>query len=419
MEVVPDPFDGSNEKDFKQSGEQEDEEKLKTHPTVEVSLLPEMGDEQSLSLNLQPEGDKFKDSGDGPTSLQSPVSFPGDKKRGPFANSNGGENSGKNANPSHKKGQHKEIDPNVAFNPFQLTTSRSVKFHSENITKALGSTSAVELTVECRDLSRMEMFSKNNIFVVLMAQGMEPGTWEEMYRTETVKDTRSPHFIQKFRLPASSEVDRETQYQIHVYNCRIGSQQTLDGMELIGTTQTTVAELLGAKQMTSENIVVSPRSGKRKGSAVLTLDMIQHEDLAEETIFDFGFTPEAPVRNRIFFVISRAIQKGRFSPIYKSEVKVKEDLSKFEDVILSSQELHGGNQGRLFRIEIYRFYLNGTTTLLGFVQTSLEKLKTCDPGAQLYWWPAMSGFTRVGFKIVSSKVDKENGKNWFVMRLCK
>lgn len=418
MEVVPDVVDCSTANNVEQSGEQEDQENLQAHPTAEVSIPPEMSDAESLGLDLPPEDNNFNDSGDGPTSLKSPVSFPDDKKRSPFASSNGGDNLRKDAKPS-RKGQQKEIDPNVPFNPFQLTTSNSVKFHSENVTKALGSTSAVELTVECRDLSRMEMFSKNNIFVALMAQGMKPGTWEEMYRTETVKDTRSPNFIQKFRLPASSEGDRETQYQIHVYNCRIDSEQTLAEMELIGTTQATVAELLLQKQMTSEKSVVSPRSGKRKGSAVLTLDMIQHEDLSEETVFDFGFTPEAPVRNRIFFVISRAIQKGRFSPIYKSEVKVKEDLSKFEDVILTSQELHGGNQGRLFRIEIYRFYLNGTTTLLGFVQTSLEKLKTCDPGAQLYWWPAMSGFTRVGFKIVSSKVDKENGKNWFVMRLCK
>lgn len=385
----------------------------------DMSTMPDTGHEESPDIALAPPGLKLaitssvssSSSSDEPVSLQSPVVFPGDNK-------------GKVLRSTDQKmvqlaSGSSGDDFDTLFNPFK--NNSSIRRGADEATKALSCTSAAELTIECRDLTRMEMFARNNVFVTLMSQGMEPGTWEEMYRTETVQDTRSPNFIRKFRLPASTVEDRETQYQLHVYNCQLNCDSTspLSGMELIGTTQTTVAELLAVTQMTTENVVLSPRSGRRKGSAFLTLDMIDHEEQVEETTFDFGFTEDAPVRNRIFFVVSRSIQKGRFSPIYKSEVKVKEDLSKFEDVTLSSQELHGGDQGRLFRIEIYRFYLNGTTTLLGFVQTSLEKLKQCEPGAQLYWWPSMRGFTRVGFRIIRSKLDEKSGKNWFVLRLTK
>lgn len=138
---------------------------------------------------------------------------------------------------------------------------------------------------------------------------------------------------------------------------------------------------------------------------------ICHVDMGMDHGFDFS------QRNRIFFVVSRALKKGAFSPIYRSEVQTRDHLSKFDDVTLSSQVLHGGNAGRLFRLEVYRYYKNHSTSLLGFVQTSLEKLKTIEPGGQLYWWPAVRGFPSVRVKIISVKVDESQAKSWFVLRM--
>lgn len=313
----------------------------------------------------------------------------------------------------------KQLADEKVFNPFQLLTSKSRVCRYEAICDALHTTSAVELGIELREISRMELFAKNNMFVSVLVPGMEAGSWEELDRTETVRESRSPHYVRKIRLPASSAPDRDMEYQLHVYNAPLGSNgEGKVELEFIGATQFTIAGLLEAKQMSIEKSALSPRSGRRKGCIVLSLDMIQHEQKGEETVFDFGFTEDAPVRNRVFYVVSRAIQKGRFSPVYRSEIQTKDMLSKFDDVTLSSQELHGGDASRLFRIEVYRYYKSGKTTLLGFVQTSLEKLKTCTPGSQLYWWPAISGFARLSFKIVSVKVDEIEGRNWFVLRMC-
>lgn len=128
----------------------------------------------------------------------------------------------------------------------------------------------------------------------------------------------------------------------------------------------------------------------------------------------------ATQRNRIFFVVSRALKKGAFSPIYRSEVQTRDQLSKFDDVTLSSQVLHGGNASRLFRLEVYRYYKNYSSTLLGFVQTSLEKLKTMNHGGQLYWWPAVRGFPSVNVKVINVKLDEggqTQGTNWFCLRM--
>lgn len=310
----------------------------------------------------------------------------------------------------------KKLSADGVFNPFELVTQKSRKFKTDALCDAL-TTNAVELGIELREISRMEFFQRNNMFVSVRVPGIQAGTWEELDCTESVTDSRSPHFVRKIRLPASSSYDREMEYQLHVYNTPVSGPPDAE-VEFIGEASFTIAALLEAKQMSFEKAVLSPRSKRSKGRIILSLDMIQHEEKAEETVFDFGFTEDAPVRNRIFYVVSRAIQRGRFTPVYRSEIQTKEKLSKFDDVTLSSQELHGGDSSRLFRIEVYRYYKNGKTTLLGFVQTSLDKIKTCEPGAQLYWWPAISGFARISFKIVSVKVDAVEGRNWFVLRMC-
>jgi hypothetical protein len=356
--------------------------------------------------------------GGGIASPRSPVHFPGEPSDGPVEVSTACLPEVPRPSSNCVELEKQLAEENV-FNPFQLLSEKSQRFRMEAVSSALKATSAVELGIELRDIARRELFARNNMFVSVRVPGMEHGTWDELDRTESVIDARSPHYVRKIRLPASTELDRELEYLLYVYNGPVG-QETSDAadLELIGATSFSVAALVGAKQMSMEKPVLSTRTGKRKGCIVLSLDMIQHEQKVEETVFDFGFTEDAPVRNRIFYVVSRAIQKGRFSPVYRSEIQTKEQLSKFDDVTLSSQELHGGDACRLFRIEVYRYYKNGKTTLLGFVQTSLTKLKTCPPGSQLYWWPALRGFARVTFKIVSVKVDEEAGRNWFVMRMC-
>jgi hypothetical protein len=309
----------------------------------------------------------------------------------------------------------KQLKDDFVFNPFQLISRKSMQIRDSTLIESL-SFNAVELSVECKNLCRMDLFARNESFAVVMMAGMEHGQWDELDRTETVLESRSPRFVKKIRIPAGTQVDRDAQYRVVLYNNNPNIKELRD-MEFLGSAEFTIAGLLKEAQHSTEKEILSPRSGRSKGTIVVSLDMVMHMSTVEQVTFDFGFTETAPVRNRICFVVSRALRKGRFSPVYRSEVQTKESLSKFDDVTLRSQDLHGGDERRLFRIEVYRFYLSGKTSLLGFVQTSLEKIKSMPPGTELYWWPALSGFPHVRVKVVSAKLDVGDKSCWFCVRM--
>lgn len=183
----------------------------------------------------------------------------------------------------------------IVFDPFSVPSKAQLQSSHAKISAELGSTSAVELSLSCRDIGRRELFARNNLLVVVLGIGMVPGSWDELYRTEIVSDTRSPEFISKVRLPASSHQDRLTDYCVRVYNFIEGQSENIEDMECIGETKTTIYALMEATQMTLEKPVTSPRSGRVRGYISICLDIILHEEKVEQTTFDFGFTEDAPM----------------------------------------------------------------------------------------------------------------------------
>lgn len=57
----------------------------------------------------------------------------------------------------------------------------------------------LELSISCQNLLNLDTFSKSDPMVVVY-QFSSDGTRNEIGRTEYIKDTLNPKFIQKFRL---------------------------------------------------------------------------------------------------------------------------------------------------------------------------------------------------------------------------
>lgn len=295
-----------------------------------------------------------------------------------------------------------------------LVRNQSVKIRDSALMASL-KFNAVELSIECYGLKKMDLFSYSDPFAVVFVQGMIAGQWEEIDRTETIFETHTPRFVKKIRVPACTDADRAQPMRICVYD-RDSPSDNLNEHDKIGGTEFSVSQLLDAQHMALEReLCIAQRTARSRGVVMIALDMICHVESDERISISFGFLSGAPVRNRIFFVISRALQKGMWSPVYRSEVRLKDDLKRFEPAVLSSQEMHGGNASKLFRLEVFRYYKNGKTKLLGFVQTSLEKLKSLKPNSQLYWWPAQEGIHKA--KVVIERVELTHTESTFSFNL--
>jgi hypothetical protein len=306
-----------------------------------------------------------------------------------------------------KSGKHKKD----VENPFKIRGRDDVKF--EPLPDKLRN-QATEVNISCHDLLKVDIFSRMMLLAVIFMPGKVKDEWDEWERTEIIPDCHSPKFVKSVRLPAATELDRATMYQLRVYN-QTHKAEVLLPSDIVGSCTFKLSEMLQDSSHTIHKSILSPRSGRKKGGVVLTLDFIRHMDPESMVIFDFGFTESAPLTNRLRFVITKALREGRFTPVYRSEVQTTQQLSKFDDAFISPQDFHGGDERRLFRLELYQCRRNNRMLLLGYVQTSLEKLKSMEPGTQLYWWPALHGLSFAHVRVISRKVEEK--RCWFVLRL--
>lgn len=283
-----------------------------------------------------------------------------------------------------------------------------------DVTRAL-QTQAVELCVEARIPHRTRNKTRA-LFIVLFLRGAVPNSWAELDRTEAVIAPDATYrWVHKMRLPAATTLDRSEHVALAVFS-KDGPESPDDGLNAsLSACELRVAQLVQAPAMALDIELSSPRTGRVRGSLALAADLVPHREHDELLTLDVGFDADAPARNRIIYVVSRSVPKGRWTPVYRSEVRTRGELDRFRPAVLTNRELNGDNDKRLIRIEFYRYYKNKSTALLGFCQTSLLSMRTCVLGAPIYWWPAQDGIPHARVLLTERQATEEASK--FVLRV--
>jgi len=330
---------------------------------------------------------------------------------------------------------------------------------------------AVELSLTARKLPRAELLSKVDAFAVVFVGGVVEGAWDELGRTETIRDCHEPRWVAKFRLPGATALDREAPLRIAVYAQTVTAEVGEPGADgeppaLTSAPDLAVHTLLGGVELTLATVLQAPGlcydtplrlpavrgllglvtatgppswgwgagagatsptgvdgsagggsvGGRLRGALTIDADLIRHVHPPSSVTIGFGIDGgEALARNRSQFVLCRALRRGRWAAVYRSEPRVRAEAGAFIPAVLPTDVLCGGEAGRLLRLEVYRYYLNGETALLGFVQVSMEKLRSMREGGELYWWPAVGGITRA--KVRMERVQVGEAESQFGMRL--
>lgn len=305
-------------------------------------------------------------------------------------------------------------DCEATVNPFQLRTKKSIRIRSEQLIESLDF-NAAELAVECTGFGRFELFSNPRLLVALFTQGITPGEWELVGKSEDVPCSANMGFLKKFRVRAGTTLDREERMLLAVFD-QTAEKVGLTPTRALGQAQFTIADILESKQMMMQKeLQMRRKRANVKPSILLALEMVYHVDHDQQITFEVGFLEDAPLRNRMFVVISRALRRGKWSPVYRSEVRVRQDVEKFDPITLGIQEFNGGDPSKLFRIEVHRAYKNGQSKLLGFVQTSYEKLSSMETNNQLYWWPAREGITSA--RVIIQSAESRGDDDWYSLRV--
>eukprot|EP01012_Entosiphon_sulcatum_P006853 TRINITY_DN13334_c0_g1_i2.p1 TRINITY_DN13334_c0_g1~~TRINITY_DN13334_c0_g1_i2.p1 ORF type:complete len:661 (-),score=137.80 TRINITY_DN13334_c0_g1_i2:246-2228(-) len=109
----------------------------------------------------------------------------------------------------------------------------------------------VELIVSCTGLADRDLTSKSDPFVVFYSDQAPPGApnrvWREEGRTEVVQNELHPKFKKTFLFPYRFEIHQHIRFV--VYDEDKASSKALSDQDLLGETQTEMAQIMGATGM--------------------------------------------------------------------------------------------------------------------------------------------------------------------------
>ena len=163
----------------------------------------------------------------------------------------------------------------------------------------------------------MDTFSKSDPFVVLYKQ--QGHVWQKLGQTEIIHDNLNPKWVTKITLDFHFE--QSEKFKVQVYDSDDDAQQVknLGAHDFIGELQFSMHEVVTARDQHLTKDLSNPNIAK-PGRIVIAADEVTANANGEMVCFN----PEIKNLNSsslCFFILYRFLAPGKYTPIYKSEIK--------------------------------------------------------------------------------------------------
>ncbi len=231
-------------------------------------------------------------------------------------------------------------------------------------------TSQIELSLSCRNLYKANILSsKLDPFCKVMLEervGQRQNQFKEIARTEVIKDTSDPEWVEKVALNYNFETIQRIRFEI------------LDAHErdtdALGFFETTISELV--------SFTGNQSIGKLQGSSRLNSEIVivTEEVKSCKQIVDIQFRVENLQSNKWFgninpfLVLSRSNEDKSFSVVAKTEPICPPQESTWKPITIRATRLCNGDFERKIKIDCYDHRKNGSHKLMGTCFTSMSRL---------------------------------------------
>lgn len=247
----------------------------------------------------------------------------------------------------------------------------------------------VDVGFAAANLARKDVLSKSDPFAVLCVQG-PAGAWVEVGRTETVRDSQCPEWVQQVRVRYSFEVVQPLRVQLWDWDSS-GSH------DFLGEATLPLGRLMGSRGQTLV-LPLSPSAGSTGGKpASVTLRGTEVSGSTDELRVAFscrGLDRKDSIflggSSDPFIAVCRLRADGSAQRVWESAV-IKRNLNPaWPEVGIPVQVLCNGDAGAALRVEVYDWDGDGGHDLIGVFDTSLNGLLE-------------AGRTQAPFAVVSPK----------------
>lgn len=291
----------------------------------------------------------------------------------------------------------KSIQLNYPKNRILLGTMTNMQQENRGVLKALDIQYPLELSFDCTNLPhRQRWLSRRTVtqlrpFAIIYFMNPSGGPWELIGRTETVFYDEYTRFVTKLKLSCSTSEDRLKRIRVVVYDRRTASEG-LREQRLIGSVECHLDDIV-TQPLLSRTLPISSAETSRHfpqgpGAVVLSADVVRPVSQDIMVRFNIEVASQAKGNRRMFFVLSRQIRSGAYTAVYRSEV-MSSSTNRFVAVSRTIGAITAGVESKLLHIELYQYDPKGIAHIkLGFMQTTIAKLRDDSMTARQLWWPS-------------------------------
>lgn len=291
----------------------------------------------------------------------------------------------------------KSIQLNYPKSRILLGTMTNMQRENRGVHKALDIQYPLELSFDCSNLPhRQRRLSRRTVsdlrpFAIIYFRSPHGGAWEMIGRTETVFHDEYTRFVTKLKLSCATTEDRLKGIRVVVYDRRTTSEGLRD-QRLIGSVECHLDDVVTQPLLTRTLPIKNAEAGRYSpqglGAVILSADVVR--PVARDVLVRFSMevASQAKGSKQMFFVLSRQIRSGAYTAIYRSEV-MKPSTNRFASVSRTLGAITAGVESKLLHVELYQFDPRGSTHVkLGFMQTTIAKLRADSMTSRQLWWPS-------------------------------
>uniref|UniRef100_A0A7S1TI86 C2 domain-containing protein n=1 Tax=Compsopogon caeruleus TaxID=31354 RepID=A0A7S1TI86_9RHOD len=241
------------------------------------------------------------------------------------------------------------------------------------------------------------------MLLVYVRPADESRGWEKIGQTETIWDDLRPRFVESFLMPVFDDGSSLKGLRVEIYD-RDGDGTNLDNQDFIGAAECLCQEILEIPGHSITLELEDPKKPRKKrGNVILMLDGVIPCDPPVSILFNFTASIPGVANKKLVLIISKAMRKGQWTPVYRSE-EARGKVTTFDPCTISKEKLCAGNDLRSFRIELHRkkrFDLEQ----VGFFLSNLQKLSEATVGQSFRWWSPARGLQKSGVVLLTKQIE--------------
>ena len=230
----------------------------------------------------------------------------------------------------------------------------------------------IQFSIKCKNLAHLDTFSKSDPMCVLFSS-QNNGPWQEIGRTERLKDTADPTWAKKLQMNYNFEAKQIVKFEVYDSDSSNGS---LDKHDFLGRVEATLANVVTSP---CKQYVSALKDGPKNKGSRLYVDVEEvsgNNDLVQLQFSGVNLDKKDTFsKSDPFYIISKGMPSGQFTVVHRSEV-IKNNLNPtWRPLNVFIRDLCNNDYEKTLKIEVYDEDSDGGHDLIGICATDLNTLK--------------------------------------------